>query len=355
MVSLSCIVILVAAGVYFLAATAPTLPDGGMMGGGTQASSSWIVSAGLFSAALIIGIGLIVYFVIGKNKNTSNSNNGVGESSATKLNDRENPLSSTSKTRTEKREDTTVPAVSPRNGFQKNVGKNVELTRLESQKVPGRVATGCINLDGLLFGGIPSNFAVALTSPVCDEKNVLINSFLATGAKNAEVTFYVTVDISPAKDLVEKLPLNFYLFMCNPQADSFVKKSDNTFVFNGVENLTEISIAINHTIRSLAPSLGTRRACIEIISDALLRHGPINTRRWLTELIAALRSAGFTTLAVINPQMHPAEDFHAILGLFEGEIDISERTSPRGSERFLRIKRMSNQKYIKEEILLTGE
>ena len=50
--------------------------------------------------------------------------------------------------------------------------------------------------------------------------------------------------------------------------------------------------------------------------------------------------------------MHPSEELHAILGLFDGEINICDRQTEKGLERFLKIKRMSNQKYIKNETLL---
>jgi hypothetical protein len=46
--------------------------------------------------------------------------------------------------------------------------------------------------------------------------------------------------------------------------------------------------------------------------------------------------------------MHPSEELYAILGLFDGEINIYER----GAEQFLKIKRMSNQKYLDDELLL---
>jgi hypothetical protein len=62
-----------------------------------------------------------------------------------------------------------------------------------------------------------------------------------------------------------------------------------------------------------------------------------------------MTSAGFTVLAVVDPQMHPPEELHAILGLFDGEINIYER----GAEQFLKIKRMSNQKYLENEMALT--
>ena len=52
--------------------------------------------------------------------------------------------------------------------------------------VPGRVSTGFADLDRLLFGGIPENYAVILTSPSIDERELLIKKFLDAGAKNGE-------------------------------------------------------------------------------------------------------------------------------------------------------------------------
>jgi hypothetical protein len=53
---------------------------------------------------------------------------------------------------------------------------------------------------------------------------------------------------------------------------------------------------------------------------------------------------------VVDPQMHPPEETQAILGLFDGEISLYEKESEKGLERFLRIKRLSSQKYAKDEI-----
>jgi hypothetical protein len=61
---------------------------------------------------------------------------------------------------------------------------------------------------------------------------------------------------------------------------------------------------------------------------------------------------GFTTLAVTDPQMHPSEELHAILGLFEGEIDIYKKETEKGMEKFLKVDKMHNQKYLENELPL---
>jgi len=215
------------------------------------------------------------------------------------------------------------------------------------------VATGYADLDKLLCGGIRSSSAVVLTSPSCNERDSLIKSFLKTGAERSEVTFYLTTSARAAKALAEEFQSGFYLFVCNPQAaDAIAESSPNVFKLKGVENLTEISIALTSAIHKLDASLkGPRRACIDIVSDALLQHHAVQTRKWLTAVTTELASTGFTVLAVVDPQMHPQEELHAILGLFDGEINIYEK----GAEQFLKIKRMSDQEYLEDELLLTRE
>jgi tetratricopeptide (TPR) repeat protein/KaiC/GvpD/RAD55 family RecA-like ATPase len=251
--------------------------------------------------------------------------------------------------------------------FQKlHANKDIEevkaqITYLQTRRIislePLRpIVTGYATLDKLLNGGIPAGFAAALTSPSCDERDTLIRSFLETGAKTSDVTFYLTIEPSSTQYLAETFQSNFYLLVCNPQAETIVKSAPNIFQIKGIESLTGISIALTSAIRKLDPSSKTpRRICIDLISDVLLQHRSAQTRKWLTEILTHLRSMKFTTLAVINPQMHPQEELYAILSLFDGEISIREAETDKGLNRFLRVKRMSNQKYLKDEIILRQE
>ena len=216
-----------------------------------------------------------------------------------------------------------------------------------------RLSTGHEGLDDLLLGGIPKNYAVILASPSCDEKEMLVRRFLEAGAQNGEVTFYVTVNPDQAKTLAENYQSNFYLFVCNPQAENTVKSLPNAFALKGIENLNDISIALAGALRKLDGRSGkSRRACIEIVSDVLLQHGPLQTQKWLSGLIPELKSKGFTTLAVMNPYMHASEQVQAVLGLFEGEISVYEKESSEGLEKFLRIRKMYNQRYVEHEMPL---
>jgi KaiC/GvpD/RAD55 family RecA-like ATPase/tetratricopeptide (TPR) repeat protein len=223
--------------------------------------------------------------------------------------------------------------------------------------LPGRISTGCTDLDNLLYGGIPENYAVVLTSPSCDERDLLIKKFLEKGVRDGQTTFHFTIEASGVRALAEQFQSDFYLFICNPRADAMVKSLPNVFKLKGIENLTNIDITLVSAFRRLDASSkgGVRRACIEIVSDVLLQHHAATTRRWLNGLISDMRSRGFITLAVMNPYMHPSEEVHAILGLFEGEINIYEKETEKGPEKALRIKKMYNQKYLANELPLKKE
>ena len=222
--------------------------------------------------------------------------------------------------------------------------------------LPGRISTGYSSLDNLLLGGIPENYAIILTSPFCDEREELIRRFLKVGLISGQVTFYITTELGNVATLAEEFQSTLYLFICNPRADIIAKDLPSVSKMKGVENLTDIDIALTKSFRTLdASRSGPRRACIEIISDVLLQHHAVITRKWLSGLLIDLRAKGFTTLAVINPQMHPQEEVQAILGLFEGEIRITERETEKGPEKILRIRKLYNQRYVDSEFILTKE
>jgi TolB-like protein len=186
--------------------------------------------------------------------------------------------------------------------------------------------------------------------------DLLIRSFLEAGAKKREAAFYVTINPGSAKALGDEYPSSFWLFVCNPQADAIVKDAPNVVKLKGVENLNDISMALTSAIRKLDPSQkSARRICLDLVSDVLLQHHTVQTRRWLAGLIPELKSAGFTTLGVLDSRIHPSEELYAILGLFDGEISIFEKEGEKGGGKYLKINKMSNQKYLEDALPLKRE
>jgi KaiC/GvpD/RAD55 family RecA-like ATPase len=220
----------------------------------------------------------------------------------------------------------------------------------------GRVRTGFADLDNLLFGGIPENYAVVLTSPATDEREQLIRKFLESGTKNGQVTFYICSWIGNVVDLIEKYQSKFSVFVCNPRSDILIKNMSNVFKIGGVERITDLDIALIKAYRQLDKTVkAPRRICISIVSDVLLEQHAVRTRKWLNGLLPNLKAKGFTTLAVVNPDMHPREEVQAILSLFDGEIRVREKESAKGLEQRLRIRKLYNQQYLENEITLTRE
>jgi KaiC/GvpD/RAD55 family RecA-like ATPase len=220
---------------------------------------------------------------------------------------------------------------------------------------PSYISTGYRDLDDLMFGGVPENYAVLLTSSSCDERNLLIERFLETGIRGEETVFHITIDARGLETLAKDYP-NFYLFLCNPEADAIIESRPNVFKLKGVENLTEIDIALTTALRKVdKTSSKARRACIEIVSDVLLQHRAVSTRRWLTALIPKLKSWGFATLAIMNPHMHTPQEVEAILDLFQGEISLYRRKTDKGFRRFLRIEKLHNLDYLEKEVPLKKE
>jgi KaiC/GvpD/RAD55 family RecA-like ATPase len=247
--------------------------------------------------------------------------------------------------------------IAPRVSFMCETGRKMSVRpqpasiNVSETILPGRVSTGFQDLDNLLFGGIPSNYTVVLTSASCDEKDLLIRRYLEAGVGDEDVTVYITTNALNVQNLAQEHQSTFYVFLCNPKVDEVLENLPNVIKLAGVENLTEINIGLETVFRRLNRTKGhNRRACLEILSDVLLQHHAVQTRRWLGGLIPELRSRGFTTLAVMNPHMHASEETHAVLDLFEGEINIYEKEEQKNLIKYLRIKKMYNQRYLESEL-----
>ena len=241
-------------------------------------------------------------------------------------------------------------------GHEKSSNPDPVMFNVSGAVMPGRISTGCANLDDLLFGGIPEGYAVVLSSPSSDEREQLVRKFLEVGTKKGQITYYITSEVGNIADLIEDYQSSFYVFVCNPRADVMIKSLPNVFMLKGVESLTDLDIALVKSFRNLDTALkGPRRLCITILSDVLLQQRAVITRKWLSGLLPDLKSKGFTTLAVVNPEMHPQEEVQAILGLFEGEIRVSEKESEKGLEKVLRIRKLYGQRYLENEMVLSKE
>ena len=63
----------------------------------------------------------------------------------------------------------------------------IKVFKVLEAALPGRTPTGYKDLDNLLFGGLPEKYAIILTSPKSDEREILIKNFLKANANDGDV------------------------------------------------------------------------------------------------------------------------------------------------------------------------
>jgi len=231
-----------------------------------------------------------------------------------------------------------------------SINITVQQAKPSFKVLPGRITTGFVDLDRLLLGGIPENYAIVLTGSPSDERDYLIKSFLKAGTNEGEIVFYVSTEAESLEYLLENP--NFYLFMCNPKPKSAVPDFPNIYKLRSKTDLTNLSISLAKAYRSIESSK-KKRICVETVSNVLLDYEAKETCKWVSELITDLGSKGFTILGVMDPSMHPSDQANAVVNLFDGEISITQTEDPLECKKSIRVKKLRNQDYIKNPICLT--
>ena len=57
----------------------------------------------------------------------------------------------------------------------------------------------------------------------------------------------------------------------------------------------------------------------------------------------------------MDPEIHLQKEVRAIVGIFEGEINIYDKETKEGLKKHLKIKKMTSQKYSENELPLRKE
>jgi len=177
-----------------------------------------------------------------------------------------------------------------------------------------KVSTGYDRLDEALHGGFIAGSTVVLNAPAGDEAPILIRNFL----KVEQPSLLICRNLSSAQAIVSDVADGIARLICS---DKPVSPAKNILPGKGIENLTDLNLQINEALGGIQP----KRLALDILSDILLRHKALQTRKWLNELLERLRSRGITTLAILNPYMHTAEETQALVDMFDASIEIYER------------------------------
>ncbi len=209
-----------------------------------------------------------------------------------------------------------------------------------------RCVTGEPQVDNVLHGGIPIGYSVVLTAAASNEMRTLVRSFIRSGLVAGKHVLYLSRD--PA--LLSNVPRN-ELATLSMVSIGDVLEGPAHAVSVKLTNLTEMLL---ETTEFLQQSEGSdKRACVDVLSDVLLQHGPLNSRKWLSDLIRKLKANGFTTLAVLDPKLHESKESQALLNLFDGEIEINERDVEGTTRQLLRVRRMYDTPYTQSWIQLS--
>ncbi len=214
------------------------------------------------------------------------------------------------------------------------------------------ISTGYADLDGTLEGGVPEGFAVVVVSPSYDERDLLLRKIIETALSSGRSAFYISNDIGRIQDLVSRYPNGFYAF--SSQADKIPGHSRSLTKIPGIENLSDANISLSLSLKDvMAKEKATSSIMIlDILSDILLRHKAITTRRWLLDFIGKRKAEGFTIIATLNPLTTTREETQTVVDSFDGVVEIFERSLLERSRRFLVVKKMYGRRYSENELLL---
>ena len=182
----------------------------------------------------------------------------------------------------------------------------------------------------MLKGGFLSGSAIIFCAPPSDDVFSLLGGFLRASELDAW-SLFISRAVSIRDDLKKDLVRTTFL-VCGER----VPPSSNILAGKGLENLTELSLDISEAVSKIQP----KRIVIDITSDLLLRHGALQTRKWLSDQVSRLKSKGILTLAVLDPSMHTQAEVSAVADLFDGKLEVFEKELNGQLTNFLRVRWM---------------
>ena len=214
------------------------------------------------------------------------------------------------------------------------------------------IRTGYPDLDNALEGGIPERFGVIIVSPSYDERDLLLRKVIESTLSSGRLVIFVSNDIGRSEDLASRYSRGFYAF-CS-QADKIPSHGPNLVRVPTIDNLSDANLSLSLAIKDLIAKEGKTKPLIiiDILSDVLLRHKSITTRKWLSDFVGKRKAEGFTILATLNPLTTTKEETQSIIDFFDGVIEIFEKPVMERSRRFLIIKKMYGRRYSESEVLM---
>ena len=235
---------------------------------------------------------------------------------------------------------------------QQTVKKEIRFEGPEPSIIPAgqSISTGYDELDTVLAGGLPAGYAILVVSPPCDERDLLFTKIIESNLLIGSSVFFLSRDLSRTQDFASRYRKNFYVF--SPQADKITTDSGNVFKIAGVQNLNDLNITFTKAMETLPKATSNKIIIIDLLSEVLLEHKSLTTRKWLDDFIGKRKSEGFTILAILNPLISAKQESQTIIDLFDGIIEIYEKELRERARRFLIVKKMYGKKYVDSELML---
>ena len=129
-----------------------------------------------------------------------------------------------------------------------------------------RVSTRYGLLDEVLRGEYPDSYAFLLSSPSCDERDLLLRWFLESEAEGG-LTICLTRDFGKVTDLAVMYPDSFYVVVCH--VPELVSGMRNVFQIPWYDDLFSVNIAVSSILQRAGPiyPVDGRRSSSSILSQ----------------------------------------------------------------------------------------
>ena len=204
-------------------------------------------------------------------------------------------------------------------------------------------------LDEIIRTGMPQKYSILLGGPATDERNLVVERFVQAGLEKKAPCFLLTTDTGFAGGLKERFGDKIIVLVANPRAPA---SQDKTIipVPTGVQNLTSLNIELVKVIKDHAGS--GARIILDVMSEMLLSHKLLTTRKWAGDILPRLEGWSFTTLGVFNPGLHTPEDVQGLVELFNGYVEIFEKDYAGKARRLIAVRKMANVQYNENELLI---
>ncbi|MCK4455433.1 MAG: tetratricopeptide repeat protein, partial [Thermoplasmata archaeon] len=196
-----------------------------------------------------------------------------------------------------------------------------------------RARIGIKVIDSLIEGGIPRRMSVAVQGPSGNEKYDLALSFLKEGIRKGEAVIIALSSVSPEEfkrglqavgidaEALEKEGLLKIIDWYSYKEKAIIDIEEDKGVLRCSVDLINVGIAFSRAIAELAEGV-EKRAVVEILSPALNEYDIQKVYGFAQNTKAKLEKIGFTSLFLVEKEMHDAVTLSTLLQPFDGVIDI---------------------------------